>query len=151
MWYLLKPSIEEDSLTSFQRMLFAKSLAYTQPTTAVKHYLSVLELQLIGAMAGHHFIKILDQKLKPQSLGAYSKDNLQALFLLVVGTILDVGYSEPIQNTLKVAPGHQTSFKNMQNRLCRILAHYMVFMGSKLDLGIACHLEQLIVEGAHLR
>jgi len=47
-------------------------------------------------MAGHGFLRNLDEKLKAQSLKDCSRDDLQALFLLVVGTILAVGYVEPM-------------------------------------------------------
>jgi hypothetical protein len=39
----------------------------------------------------------------------------------------------------------------MQNHLCQILAHYVVFLGSLLTLPIATHVEQFILEAAAAR
>jgi hypothetical protein len=76
-------------------MIYAESLAYTQPTAPDKHYLSIPELRQIGAIAGHEVLKCLDNKLKPQSLRDCSYGDIQALFLLVFGTILAISYTVP--------------------------------------------------------
>jgi len=95
---LIEPHTGFDNMLSFQRMLYSESLAYIQPTTEEQHHLSVYELQQIGAIAGHDFLKFLDGKLRPESLKRCAKDNLHALFL-VVGTILAVGYTVPSVTT----------------------------------------------------
>jgi hypothetical protein len=95
---LIEPHVGFDNILSFQRMLYAESLAYIQPTTEDQHHLGIRELQQIGAVAGHNFLKFLDDKLRPQSLKHCSKEELHALFLLVVGTILAVGYTGPVLN-----------------------------------------------------
>jgi hypothetical protein len=51
-------------------MLYAESLAYTQPTSEEKHHLSIPELQQIGGIAGHTILLFLDGRLKPDSLRA---------------------------------------------------------------------------------
>ncbi|RFU34233.1 hypothetical protein B7463_g2186, partial [Scytalidium lignicola] len=147
----LKPYFEKDTLISFQHMLHAQSLAYTQSTSQGTHFFSILELQQIGGMAGHNFLKVLDRSLRCQSLASYSKEHLHALFLLIVGTILAVGYTKPFQKTGNDLSAHQTSFTAMQEFLNRILAHYMVFFSSKLDLGISGDCEQLILKAASAR
>jgi hypothetical protein len=76
-------------------MLYAESLAYTQPTSDEKHQLSVPKLQQIGAIAGQNVLSFLDGKLKSDALRSSSKHALEAEFLLLVGTILAVGYSFP--------------------------------------------------------
>jgi hypothetical protein len=93
---LIEPHVGFENMLSFQRMLYAESLAYIQPTTEDQHHFSIRELQQIGAITGHSFLKFLDDKLRPQSLKHCSKEDLQALFLLVVGTILAVGYTDPV-------------------------------------------------------
>jgi hypothetical protein len=92
---LVEPYVGAEISISFQRMLYAESLAYTQPTSDEKHHLSVPELQQIGAVAGHNVLTFLDLKLKSDSLRSASKHDLEAMFLLLVGTILAVGYSNP--------------------------------------------------------
>jgi hypothetical protein len=93
---LVKSSVQENTRVDFQRMIYAISLAYTQPTSPDKHFLTISELYQVGSMAGHGFLRNLDEKLKAQSLKDCSRDDLQALFLLVVGTILAVGYVDPM-------------------------------------------------------
>jgi hypothetical protein len=92
---LLEPYVDPEIGVSFQRMLYAESLAYVQQTADKKHTLSIPELQEIGALAGHNILSFLDHKLRSDSLRACSKENLEATFLLLVGTILAVGYTCP--------------------------------------------------------
>jgi len=79
-------------------MIYAVSLAYTQPTAPGEYLLSTPELLQVGSLAGHKFLKVLDEKLKAQSLKDCSHTDLQTLFLLVTGTILAVGYAELAAN-----------------------------------------------------
>jgi hypothetical protein len=94
---LIKPTMKDDTYMYFQRMVFTESLAYTQATSQHRHFLSITELHQIGAIAGHTWLKTLDEKVKPQYLSTCSKEELHALFLLLIGTILAVGYTRPAQ------------------------------------------------------
>lgn len=137
-------------------MLYAESLAYTQPTSDEKHHLNVPELLQIGAIAGHNVLNFLDLKLKSDSLRSSSKHDLEALFLLLVGTILAVGYSYPNKsaenpNSLSNATSDSSEFQAMQSHLCQILAHYMVYIGSRLNLPIANDADRFILEAAPKR
>jgi hypothetical protein len=95
---LVKPSVDENISTDFQRMIYAVSLAYTQHTAHWKHLLSISELLQVGSLAGHEFLKILDRKLDAQFLNDCSRADHQTLFLLVTGTILAIGYTELAAN-----------------------------------------------------
>ena len=113
---LVKPSVGETISTDFQQMIYAVSLAYTQPTASGKDPLSISELLQVGSLAGHKFLKSLDKKLEAQSLNDCSRADLQALFLLVIGTILAIGYTEPAANkasSRNVSP--PTSIKSDRN------------------------------------
>jgi hypothetical protein len=94
-------------------------LAYTQPTAAIKHPLSVAELQQIGAMAGQDFLRFLDQKLKTDSLKTCVKvkEEGQALFLLLFGTILAVGYTNPVVGNPNAHSGEVSSSISACNTL----------------------------------
>jgi hypothetical protein len=46
---------------------------------------------------------------------------------------------------------HQAQLQDMQDHLCQILAHYLVYLGSQLSLPIATHVEQFILEAAAAR
>ena len=47
-------------------------------------------------MAGQTWLRTLDKELKPQKLNTSSKEKLQALFLVLIGTVLAVGYTRPV-------------------------------------------------------
>lgn len=95
---LVKPFVGENISMDYQRMIYAVSLAYTQHTALDKHLLSISELLQVGSLAGHTFLKFLDKKLETQSLNDCSRTDLQTLFLLVIGTILAIFYTEPAAN-----------------------------------------------------
>jgi hypothetical protein len=170
---LVERSLDQASRTNFQRMMYAISLAYTQPTAPENHLLDPIDLYQIGSVAGHSLLKVLDKKLKPESLKKCSEDDLQALFLLVVGTILTVGYTEldgsqydssgdangGFRNQLSFSASQQNAknastsaqeygFRAMKSHLCQILAHYVVYLGSRLNLRISNDLEQFILKAA---
>jgi len=97
---LMEPYIGAEVGVNFQRMLYAESLAYTQRTTFKKHDLTIEELQQIGAVGGYAILAFLDKNLKAEALRSCSKEKarLEALFLLVIGTILAVGYTSPYRS-----------------------------------------------------
>jgi hypothetical protein len=98
------------------------------------------------------------------------------MFLLLVGTILAVGYSYPrtsaenpvsrmsfeylafvrsqtnsLQNSSSNGTSYSSESQTMQNHLCQILAHYVVYIGSKLNLPIANDADRFILEAAPKR
>jgi hypothetical protein len=146
---LIKSSVEETARTDFHRMIYAISLAYTQPTAPDRHYLSISELYQIGSVAGHKFLKRLDKQLKAQHLKNCSGDDLRSLFLVVIGTILAVGYTDP--SISETASKNSAEFKAMQSFLCQILAHYVIYLGSQLKLCITSGADQFILQAAHTR
>lgn len=91
---LIEPFLGWSERLDFQRMIYATTLAYSQPDAPDKHTLNPHELYQIGAITGHNVLKLLDEKLRPQSLKDRSQQDLLTLFLLVFGTILAVGYTE---------------------------------------------------------
>ncbi|KAH8742564.1 hypothetical protein BGZ57DRAFT_743686, partial [Hyaloscypha finlandica] len=143
---LIKPFIDELARTDFHRMIYAISLAYTQPDS---HDFSIPELYQVGDLAGHRFLKRLDKLLKPQQLKSCSGDELRVLFLLVIGTILAVGYMDLSISNKDFKDGAE--FKDMQSFLCQILAHYVIYLGSQLKLPMASGADQFILEAASAR
>jgi hypothetical protein len=112
-------------------MVCTECLAYTQPLSGENQHLGVLELQQIGAVAGCHVLNFFDRKVCPEFLRASSKATLETVFLMLVGTILAIGYSRPNKNVENIVGDH-TRFQAMQKHLCQILAHFLVYIGSKL-------------------
>jgi hypothetical protein len=93
--FLVRPAVGPQACLSFQRMLYAQSLAYTQTLASYPDCLSVTELQQVAALAGHSFLLGLDKRFTPDQLGKCSGGELRALFLVTFGTILAVGYASP--------------------------------------------------------
>ncbi|PMD33109.1 hypothetical protein L207DRAFT_639814 [Hyaloscypha variabilis F] len=155
---LIKASVGEAASNDFQSMIYAISLAHTQPKTGAKHMYTALELQGIGSLGGERLLSFLEKRLTAQSLGTLSKNELQVLFLMIVGTILAIGYAQPVTESPPFPPmesdesslkAPQTLYTAMQHHLCRTLAHYIIYLSSKLGLPIASTKEKFILEFAH--
>jgi hypothetical protein len=58
-------------------------------------------------------LAFLEKSLKPQSLGKLSKNELQVLFLMLIGTILAVGYAQPVDE-FPPFPPTEVSFLDCQ-------------------------------------
>jgi hypothetical protein len=189
---LVQPYFGDEASFNFQWMISAVSLAHSQqilPPRLDDHSSEstklperseqgnnpiIMVLQRIGAVAGHQFLIFLDKKLTPQSLATLSKEDLQALFLMIMGTILAIEYAQPMKefppfppNEVRFTPqprccdlqtiqdnyvqNPETLYDAMQKHLCRMLAHYAIYLGSKLGLPFVGYVERFIIEGAHAK
>jgi hypothetical protein len=118
---LVKPFVGEGPSRDFRCMIYAISLARTQQNSIRNHQFTVAELQTIGSLAGERCLHFLEKKLTPQSLASLSKNELQALFLMVVGTILAIGYAQPVAESIPFPSNQVGSFLNG----IQILAHIL--------------------------
>lgn len=180
-WDLIDIGIHEDIKKEFQALFHLQSLAYNQyAIPKLKGEPRNLELLRMGAMAGHRCLKALDKLLDPQALASNSKiggskiDKLRSLFLILVGTILAVGYTPPIVDfptlpSQSIADGSEEQAKSngktssspfslshnlydaMQEHLCRTLAHFAVYIAEKLELSITVSEEKFLLDAAHAR
>ncbi|KAK0111712.1 hypothetical protein ONS95_002055 [Cadophora gregata] len=141
---LVRNSVEDKGASQFQRMMYATSRAYTRYNGPL---LTAQELSKHGSVAGHHFLTYLDEKLKPTYLAKSTVNQLQILFLWVFGTILAVGYAGLECATSEV----RQTFSLMQNHLCQILAHYLIYIGSHLGLSLKSSMDRFILETALMR
>lgn len=139
-------SVDEQSGINFRLMLYATSLAHIQQTLPDGNEFDVPDLLQIGSVAGHEFLKHLDEKLKPQKLAKCTGDDIRSLFLLAFGTILAVGYAN--DKAPNASPETQHQFKAMQEHICQILAHYVAYLGSQLGLPLARGTEKFMLEAA---
>lgn len=76
-------------------MIYAISLAFTRHSTEVTNALDTSDLRRVGAVAGCDVLKYLDGKMRPKALRKCAKEDLQTLFLLVLGTTLAISYIVP--------------------------------------------------------
>jgi hypothetical protein len=92
---LITPLVGDAISREFRCMVYAMSLAHTQQGATKKQQYTLLELQIMGLTAGEQFLPFLERQLSPQSLANRSRYELQVIFLMIVGTILAIGYARP--------------------------------------------------------
>jgi AraC-like DNA-binding protein len=101
---LIKPLVGDAVCRDFQTMVYSISLAHTRQRNGEKHQHTLLELQRMGSTAGERVLRFLEKKITPQSLGSLSRDELQVLFLMIVGAILAIGYAQPVAESPSFPP-----------------------------------------------
>ncbi|KAJ9144239.1 hypothetical protein NKR23_g6108 [Pleurostoma richardsiae] len=147
---------------SFRRFLLAVTLAHTGWIDAEAHdkdRLSWKDLHIITYASGSELLGRLERALAPQALSASNKRTLQALFLVVFGTILGVGYSTQVTASPEFPAdmlGHNlqqspTLWVLMKEHLCVMLAHYLIFLGSMIGHKLNTAKERVVVENATRR
>jgi hypothetical protein len=102
---LIQAQVGLDLSHSFQQMLLACTTAYNQDKSVDTSQFSDEELRQITSLAGECVLASLERMLTPVALEKCkgSLEYLQALFLILLGTILAVGYMQPIQDTRNLA------------------------------------------------
>ncbi|KAK0719167.1 hypothetical protein B0H67DRAFT_485823 [Lasiosphaeris hirsuta] len=153
-------SLSDDGLTTeFRRFLLATSLTHTG-WRGRRGELKPRDLAAVGHVSGYRLIKRLDRVLTPQFLAKCGKESCQVLFLLVLGTILGIGYSASAQTESPSFPSETltaefqqspTLWLAMKEHLCQMLAHHLIFLGSMLGIKLETQLEQLIIDTAAKR
>ena len=150
-------SLRDDGLTTeFRRFLLAKSLSHSG-WRGGKEDVGHADLCGAGHVSGYRLLKRLDHILTPQFLSKCDRGSCQVLFLLVLGTVLGVGYSSPVSEESPTFPPEtfhpkfQTSptlWLAMKEHLCQMLAHHLIFVGSMLGIRLETGLEQRIIDTA---
>jgi hypothetical protein len=126
----------------FRRLMYSASLAYVRSSSP--HYedsMNVAELHHISYLAGYDLVNALDLLFSPQSLAKSHLQRIRALFLLSFGTLLAIHYSHRLidsppfpgySNDSTTTKNDQTLWDAMQDHLCLMLAHHLVFLGSRI-------------------
>ncbi|KAH7370413.1 hypothetical protein BKA65DRAFT_16528 [Rhexocercosporidium sp. MPI-PUGE-AT-0058] len=83
----------------------------------------ISDVHHVGSFAGYNLLEALGEKLEVSALQRYSRNELQALFLLLTGTILAINYCP-----------EQSNIEGQRRFLSWILAHYMVCVAWRLNL-----------------
>lgn len=98
---LIQAHVGLDMSHSFQQMLLACTTTYNQDKSEESFRFSEEELQQITAVAGECVLGSLEKLLTTTELRKRSNslEYLQALFLILLGTVLAVGYMQPVQKT----------------------------------------------------
>ena len=149
--------LDDDLLPEFQRFLLATTLAHSGWHA---RDMKRRELCAAGHISGYRLIKRLDRILTPQFLSQCSQEYCQVLFLLVLGTILGVGYSssqltESESPSLSSAELLDSEFQQsptlwlaMREHLCQMLAHHLIFLASLLGIKLETGVERRIIDTA---
>ncbi|KAK0624580.1 hypothetical protein B0T17DRAFT_616789 [Bombardia bombarda] len=146
-----------DLLPEFQSFLLATSLAHSGWNGGGKDgSMGRRDLCTAGHVSGYRLMKRLDRILTPQFLGRCSPEYCQVLFLLVLGTVLGVGYSSDLAESPSFPPDllgerfqqSPTLWLAMKEHLCQMLAHHLIFLGSMLGIKLDTALERQIIDTA---
>lgn len=141
-------------------MLLACTTAYNQDKSVETSQFSDGELQQITSVAGECVLVSLEKRLTPAELEKCtgSLEYSQALFLILLGTILAVGYMEPIQDTPNLANASHIDptlsiplYQSVQEHLCATLAHYMIYLGHKTTITFDPPTQEHLITKAHER
>ena len=86
-------------------------------------------INMIRSEAGASLLKSLEVALKASALAQASREKAMGLFLVLLGTVVSIAYTHP-----QDLSGGIANFDETRHELIRILTHYMVFLGERLDL-----------------
>ncbi|KAK3937501.1 hypothetical protein QBC46DRAFT_267354 [Diplogelasinospora grovesii] len=148
-------AVGSDLITEFRRFLLATSLVRNG---WCGRDMGRQDLCVAGHVTGFRLVNRLDRVLTPQFLAKCSPESCQVLFLLVLGTVLGVGYSghdvtadsprfppEMLAAEFQQSP---TLWLAMKEHLCQMLAHHLIYLGSMLGIKLDTGLEQHIIDTA---
>jgi len=174
---LIQAQVGSDLSHAFQQMLLACTTAYNQEKGAETSQFSDEELQQISSVAGEYVLASLERRLTPAELekNMATLEYSQALFLVLLGTILAVSYMEPIHdpptsdNALVstyltcgkdlslIIQQHvdstlsQPLYESVQEHLCATLAHYMIYLSQKTRTTFDPPTQEHLITKAHER
>jgi hypothetical protein len=128
---LLQAQVGPELSSSFQQMLLACSTAYIQDKGVRICGLSEEELQQISSLAGESVLSSLEILLTSAALEkrAGSHEYLQALYLILLGTVLAVGYTQLPERALTTSDASVST--QLRHSIHLHYAHYMIYLGQK--------------------
>ena len=146
----------DKSLCKYLRLLIGSaSILYARGSQASYADCNSTDLRKIRSFAGSKVLQSLETALGNSSLAGASDEKLKALFLVLFGTIVAVGYSKRrgyldnvsapcfsmSQNSALISMKESTvgllsfqDFQGAQQQLLRILTHHMIYIGEKVSL-----------------
>ncbi|RSM15110.1 hypothetical protein CDV31_005191 [Fusarium ambrosium] len=139
---LLQDDITPTVAHRFQTMLYSASFSYGHDHQSMyEEDMPMATLQQLGNRAGHDFLRFLDKSLNALQLATATLDKLRALFLLLFGTILAIGYTKNHNGgqNLAVDATNQPLWYSMQEHLCEVLAHHLVLVGKRINVAFGRH------------
>jgi hypothetical protein len=133
---LIQHHIFPERAALFQAMLYGTSFSNGHPDQV---------LERLGVSAGDKFLTCLNKELNSQPLFTLSMEKRQALFLLIFGTILAIGYTRRSCATGGHANMSQELWDPMRKFLCEILAHHLVLLGKSIGVEFDKDTEELVL------
>ncbi len=103
--HLVSTLADEDLLRTFRLLVESSSVLYNyegQPDIYWRDYPMNI-LKSIRSFAGTSVLRHLERVLSNKALAETSLKKLKALFLIIFGTIIAVGYSRPVGHNLEVS------------------------------------------------
>lgn len=102
--YLLSTVVGGDLSRAFRVLVEISSIIHNWGMFTSYSQYSSSDLWRIRSFAGSQVVQGLEQALKFNRLAKASADVLKALFLVLLGTIIAVGYSTSVSNSDEVSP-----------------------------------------------
>ena len=153
----------------FRILLKTASILYCRQQNPSEEY-QPYDMFRMRSYHGTLVMQLLETVLKPSALAAASLPTLQSLFLILMGTLLAVGYSSPwvslqafeclrrahvdVANELiRLVQSNslKSVFETAQGQLLAILAHYMIMVADRVDLVEEQDSRELVIQKATYR
>ncbi|TPX14579.1 uncharacterized protein E0L32_005271 [Thyridium curvatum] len=153
----LRATVDDDFAHDFRNFLLSTSLGHNR---WADRSLGHADLCSVGQISGYRIFGRLDRILTPQFLGRFpnDRDAHRALFLVVLGLILGLGYTTELTTGSPSFPHERllsadlqrspTLWLAMKEHLCQMLAHHLIFLGSMLGIKLETAVEQRTIESA---
>ncbi|KAL2038935.1 hypothetical protein N7G274_008275 [Stereocaulon virgatum] len=133
--HLLHNLVDRGLTRAFKLLSESSSVLYNHEGDTDMHWKSYTTSELLGfrSYAGTLVLQHLERLLSRSNLDMASLRELKALFLIIFGTIIAVGYSKPIVQTDN-SSWSTKSYGEAQQQLLRILAHHMVQIAERASI-----------------
>jgi len=113
---MVKPVTGNETARNFQHLIYARTFMHVE-ARGLNDSNKIHLLQHLEAIAGHHCLAFLDQKLTAQCLSSCSADDLRVTFFLLVITICAISYSPPVTGFVRfpkmIVSNPSTQYKNI--------------------------------------
>ena len=111
----------DDLCTNLALLVKISSLLYKRENAAHPHY-TYRQLSSARDVLGKTLLARLQQALRPLSLSKNSREQHEVLFIIILGVVISVAYT------------HRSNSEDARNTLLRILTHYLVIIGERVNL-----------------
>ena len=114
------------------QFLVSSSLLNAKRKNAAFSTLTTSELEALRYWSGSKLFGHLDRQMSPRALNSRNKDQLDSLFLVVLGTIIAINYNEPSMIGCHAGAGEERSAASAA--ALSLLGHYLAYIGLRTNI-----------------